>query len=113
MIDEVAHYGIKATVRKVQVVSIAMLKDAAVGNFLCFGIVLAHTLAIIPFDAPVVNTHTICFREFLGTTDGQSTVVMTSDITVIFATFSEGKGMTNKQSVQYLKMGVFKHCTLI
>jgi hypothetical protein len=31
---------------------------------------------------------------------------MTSDNTVVFATFSGRKGTAKKQSVQYLKMGV-------
>ena len=37
---------------------------------------------------------------------------MTNNNTVVFATFSRRKVTVKKQSMQYLKMSVFKHCTL-
>ena len=39
-------------------------------------------------------------------------IVITNNTTIIFATFSGRKVTVKKQRVQYLKMSVFKHCTL-
>ena len=39
-------------------------------------------------------------------------VVITNNTTIVFATFSGRKVTVKKQRVQYLKMSVFKHCTL-
>lgn len=36
-----------------------------------------------------------------------------NNTTIVFVNLSGRKVTVNKQSVQYLKMGVFKHCTLV
>ena len=73
MIDEVADNSIEGLILEVKMVGIALLEPTAVDHLLCLGIVLAHPLAIVPLDAPIVNACTVRLREMLGTADGQRT----------------------------------------
>ncbi len=73
VIDEVADHGIEGLVLEVEMVGVALLERAAVGHLLCLGIMPAHALAIVSFDAPVVDACAMGLGITSGAADGQRT----------------------------------------
>ena len=57
MIDIIAHHGVKALIGEVQTTGVPVLKAAAVGHALAFGVLLAEDLIVMVHGRPIVDAH--------------------------------------------------------